>query len=192
MKVIFDFDDVLLKSTGQFKNWIFDCIQIVGVPRERIESYYKETRSNQFSLRNFINTLFVEANIQNISVEETYKKILEGCKSFINEKLVEVVKSTGKENCYIVTNGDFEYQMDKVDHSGVKDLFSEIYVVPGSKKEVIEKICVESPEEKVIFVDNREEFFSDIDMEKCKNLKTVLFDENGIENLLWNLKNTEL
>jgi len=183
MKLIFDFDDTL-SNNKLIKQRIFECLEEVGILRSESEKYYDEVRSDHspFSLKNFITNIFSSNKIDK-PISEIYEKILEICPSILNKKLLDLVHKIGKENCYLVTNGDFEYQNDKINKSGISGLFSEVVVVPGSKKQIIEKICFENLNEKVIFVDNKERFFADLDMEKCKNLKTVLFDEQGLENL---------
>ena len=84
---------------------------------------------------------------------------------------------------YIVTNGDEEFQRDKIRRLGVDMLVKEVSVVTGSKKEKIEEICKAFLEEEVIFVDDKNKFFVDINMEECPNLKTVIYNEYGLENL---------
>ena len=49
--------------------------------------------------------------------------------------------------------------------------------------EGIQNLCRKHADEEIIFVDNDANFFNDIDMMQCENLKTVLFNENGIGNL---------
>ena len=65
----------------------------------------------------------------------------------------------------------------------MNDYFSKVIVVPISKKEVVEEICQRYSSQDIIFADDKAIFFNDIDMEKCKNLKTVLFNEHGLKNL---------
>lgn|SRR3989338_732094 len=182
MKLIFDFDDTIFKNTGPFKEKIFSTLEKAGVSRDISEPYYREVREFEFSLKNFIAELFKREGIEK-NVEDVYEEIMSACKDCLNNDLVEIVKGASKENCYIVTNGESLYQKDKIERSGIAHLFSEIHTVPGSKKDVIEKICEQHIKEKIIFIDNSERFFADLDMERCKNLKTVLFDENGLKNL---------
>ena len=183
MKFIFDFDDVLLNNTGQFKPHMFACIAKAGVPRNVAEGHYKEKRVQEFSLRDFITHLFSKYEIAEPTIENVYTEIMGECKNFINTELVEVVKKLGKENCWIITNGEQVFNHDKVFMSGLDTLFSEIHIVPGSKKEIIEKICAENKNEKVIFVDDKAKFIDDINMTKCPNLKTILYDTHGLEKV---------
>lgn len=83
-----------------------------------------------------------------------------------------------------MSQGEKEFQLDKIQHSNINHLFSEINVVSESKKEMIERICSENQNSSIIFIDDKIEHFKDIDMGKCKNLKTILFDENGLQKLI--------
>ena len=189
MKIIFDFDDVLSYNTKNIKEHMYACLEKAGIPREESESFYIKTRGerklhgNQFSLKEFITTLFEKKGIKTVSEKKIYEDILSKIKNSLNMELIEIVKKIGKDNCYLVSNGDIEYQTDKVRKSGIKELFREFYPVTGTKKEIVEKICEKHKDEPVIFIDDRQYYFEDLDMEKCKNLKTILYDENGLEKV---------
>ena len=197
MKVIFDFDDVLFYNTKLFKEHMYSCLEKAGVPRDESESFYKETRGerklhgNQFSLKGFIATLLEKKEIKTVSGKKIYEDILGKIKNSLNTELIEIVKKVGKDNCYLVSNGDIEYQADKVRESGIEELFREFYPIPGTKKEIVEEICQRHKDEPVIFIDDRPYYFEDLDMEKCKNLKTVLYDENGLEKVCDAIKSAE-
>jgi len=101
---------------------------------------------------------------------------------FLNLELIEEVKRVGLENCFIVTNGEREFNTDKLQYSGIWDLFGgekRIRIVPGDKTEAIQKICAENPDTDIIFVDNRIDFLKGL--EGIPRLKTILYDENGLE-----------
>jgi FMN phosphatase YigB (HAD superfamily) len=182
MKYIFDFDDVLF-NTKKFKERIYTSVEKVGISREVEENYYQEFKKYAFSLKKFLSSLFAKEKKEQVSIDAIYEEIMFDCKSFLNEDLIKIVQSLGVGNSLIVTSGDEEFQMDKIKRAGVEPLFSQIVVVPGSKKEVIEKICSENKNEKIIFVDDKVKFFEDIDMSKCPNLETILYDAQGFEKL---------
>jgi len=139
------------------------------------KKYYLEVRRNEFSLKDFIATLFSRFNIK-LDVNQTYESIMQECPKFLNVALVEEVKRLGRENCYLVTNGQLSLQEDKIKRCGVASLFQEIYVVPGMKEDSVKKICDKNKEEEVIFFDDRQYFLDDI--ADCPNLKTILYDIN--------------
>jgi len=183
MKYIFDFDDVLFNNTSQFKKHMYKILAESGIPENKARERYLEVREKGFSIKNFINALQNFVIVNKINPEELHEKIMVESKNFVNLDIVEIIKHIGKANCYLVTNGLAEYQLDKIKRTRVDSLFSEIIVVPGTKKEAIEKICAKHINEKVIFVDDKEKRFSDLDFKKFPNLKTILYDEQGLDKL---------
>lgn len=175
MKYIFDFDDVLFNNTAQFKTHMFNVIAKAGVPEEQARAYYLEVREKEFSLLDFITTLFLKNKIKNPKINDVYEEIMKESPNFVNTELINQVTKLGKENCYIVTNGEKKFNQDKINYSEIGYLFKEIYIVPGSKKEAIQAICVENSNEEVVFVDDKVKFIEDIDLAKCPNLKTILW-----------------
>lgn len=175
MKYLFDFDDVLFNNTKQFKPHMYATLEAAGVPEKTAFEYYQTVREREFSLRNFILELLQKTGKDVNQTEEIYKTIMKEAKNFTNTLLLEKVKQLGKDNCFIVTNGDDKFNQDKIDYSGVGHLFSEIYIVPGSKKEIIYGICERFKDEKVIFTDDKIKFFEDLDLSKCPNLQNVLY-----------------
>lgn len=180
MKYIFDFDDVLLENDSKFKRHMYLCLEDFGVPQGAPESYYKEMRGRQFLPKKFISDLFTDTGI-NVNIEVAYNKILSEIKFYLNVEMLKIIKKLGKNNCYLVTQGYEEFQWDKIDKSNIKDLFCEVFVVPESKKVVIENICSKNRAEEVVFVDDRQKFFDELDFKKCPNLKTILYDKNGFD-----------
>ncbi|MEK7585978.1 MAG: HAD hydrolase-like protein [Patescibacteria group bacterium] len=183
MKLILDFDDTL-SNNKLLKEHIYKCLEEVGVLSATSEKYYKEVRATNtpFSLKDFLSSVLTRENTKG-DIEILYEKIMEICPTLLDTKLLEIVRKLGKDNCYLVTNGNYEYQMDKIEKSKIVQLFQKIIVVPGSKKEPIEKICTDNKDDKVVFVDNKEVFFKDLDMNVCNNLTTILYDEYGLESL---------
>jgi FMN phosphatase YigB (HAD superfamily) len=182
MKLILDFDDVLLSG---IKEQIFGALEKEGVPYEKAERYYVNARArpSPYSLKNFLGEVFDLENIDKSKGIAVYENILSTCPHLLNAEVVNIVKKIRKENSFIVTNGDEEYQKDKIKRSGIWPLFSEIYITHGNKKEIIENICLKYKDEKIIFADDKQKYFDELDMKVCKNLKTILFDQSGLEKL---------
>ena len=184
MKLILDFDDVLM-NTFLLKRKIAFSLFELGVPKEIADNYYEQRdKTVPFSLKFFLKSFLKKEKIESVSYLELYEKIIKICPDILNKEVVQIAQNAGKANSFIVTNGDKEFQMDKIRKSGIGSLFSEIHITNGSKKDIVENICLKNLNEKIIFVDNKIEFFNDLDMERCKNLKTVLYDENGFERLI--------
>ena len=192
MKLILDFDDVLM-DTSLLKKKISSSLYELGISKEIADNYYEQRdKSVPFSLKSFLLSFLKKEKIESVSFVDLYEEIMVICSDILNKEVVQIAKNIGKENSFIVTNGDKEFQMDKIKKSGIESFFSEIYITNGSKKDIIENICLKNLNEKVIFVDNKIEFFNDLDIERCKNLKTILYDVNGFENLVVEIKKSEI
>ncbi|MFA6257442.1 MAG: hypothetical protein WC671_00320 [Candidatus Paceibacterota bacterium] len=184
MKFIFDFDDVLFYNSEKLKKRIYSCLDKAGIPYDTAEAYYKKVRGGEFSLKDFISELINLENKKDINPVELHEEIMSECPNFINTELVNLVQKFGKENCYLVTYGGYEHQKDKVERSGLASLFSEIHIRGESKKDAVEKICLENKNEKVIFIDDVARHFENLDPQKCSNLKTILYVGQNTESLL--------
>lgn len=169
MKYIFDFDDVIFHTTKYRRERIFTLIEQAGISNEKIEEYYKIARLNCFSLKNMLDHFELPVSL--------YQKIISESKSFVNTEILKFILKLDKNDKYIVTYGDKKFNMEKLSHSGVFDLFlpQNIFIVQGSKKKIIESICVRHKKEKVIFIDDKEKEFIDLDLNKYPNLKTILY-----------------
>src|SRR3989344_1846391 len=153
MKIIFDFDDTL-SDNKNIKDLLYSALHEIGISYQKAEEYYKEERATDrpFSMKKFLeHTLDLENKNLGL-IPKMYEGILSPLPQMVNKDLLEMAKKVGKENCYIVTHGDEEYQEDKIGMSGIKEYFSEIHVVPGTKKEIIADICQRNPSEIIIFV----------------------------------------
>jgi HAD superfamily hydrolase (TIGR01509 family) len=175
MKFIFDFDDVLFHTTSKFKKHKDAILAKAGLPLNLSREYSEKERWNLFSLKKMLAHFSISPKL--------YEKIMEESKNYVNKELLEIIKKIGKSNCYLVTYGDEEFQKDKIKRTDVSPFFSEIIIVSDSKKEAIEKICAKYKNEKVVFIDDKAKHFENLDFKKCPNLKTILYDEKGLEKL---------
>lgn len=176
MKYIFDFDDVLF-NTKQFKEHIYTTFEKAGVSRDKVEEYYKRNHKRTQSL-------FKEMLIHFSLEENLYEELLKESKNSTNKELLKIIKNLEKENCHIITRGGKEWQLNKIKRSNIEPFFSEIIVVWESKKEAVEKICAKYKDEEVLFIDDKAENFKDLDFVKYPNLKTILYDEQGLEKFI--------
>jgi FMN phosphatase YigB (HAD superfamily) len=178
MKYIFDFDDVLFYTNKKFIPYEYLVLEKLGVSRADIDEYYKKLKLSNipFSMSKMLDNFSLP--------KESYDEVMRNNKNFINEDVLDVVKKIGRENCFIVTFGDEDFQRDKIKTAGIESLFSEIIVVGGSKKEEIEKICGRNKNEEVFFVDDKVEHLSEIDHAKCPNLKTILYMGQDLKSIL--------
>lgn len=180
-KYIFDFDDVLFYNTEKFKKHMYQCFEKVGVPNEVVKKYYTKERDKGFILRNLVDSVLQGEEIRSISTNDLTEMIMSECKNLINHELTARIRQIGADSCYLVTHGVTEYQREKINRTGLTPLFTQICIVQDTKKGSVEMICEQFVNEEVVFVDDKEKRFVDLDYEKHPNLRTVLYI--GLESI---------
>jgi FMN phosphatase YigB (HAD superfamily) len=148
-----------------------------GIPEPQAVAYYKEVRNREF----WIDDLIAHFNLP----EVFYKKLTdpEIIKKFIYTNLLDTVKLLGKENCIILTHGSKKWQLDKIVNSGIAENFSRILVVYHNKKEELKKLCLEFRDEQILFIDNDDKYFQDLNSQEFLNLKTLLYTGQDLNYL---------
>jgi len=188
MKYIFDFDDVLFNNTEQFKPHIFKVLAGVGIPEEEAKAFYyrPEVHEQEFSLMSFMKTLFLRFGVDVMLLESKYEEIMKPSILFLNTELIEQIKKIGVENCHIVTNGEKEFNKDKLKYTGIWDMFGKerIHIVPGEKTEVIQNICAQDRDSLYTFVDDKTKFLDEPGLLDIPNLKRIQFKKGEKLTLL--------
>lgn len=184
MKLIFDYDDVIVDSS-KIKAALFKVLADRGFPNAARDYALWRSSGKVFSYRDFL--VSVDSSLgfpENKELQDSlYNNIIAVSGSSVKPEILEIMKRYRPENCYIVTNGTEEDQMQKIRESIGEDSVRQIYVVSGSKRDVIKEICLRHKDEEVIFIDDKAHYLNDIHGEGYENLKTVLFNEHGLENL---------
>jgi FMN phosphatase YigB (HAD superfamily) len=174
-KYIFDFDDVLFFNTEKFKKHMYKCFEDVGVSYDTVKKYYKLEKEKGWVLRNLVTSILMGENIYFINADELTEKIMKECENFVNSELINRIIELEVGDCYMVTHGVTEYQLEKINRTNLKPLFNQIFVVQDTKKGPVEMICEQFKNEYVVFVDDKEKRFADLNFEKYPNLRKVLY-----------------
>jgi len=177
-KYIFDFDDVLFLNTEKFKKHMYECFEEIEVSQDTVKRYYKIEKEKGWTLPNLVASVLEGENITSVDKEELTEKIMGECKNFVNNELVDRIRTLQVEDCYMVTHGVKEYQLEKVDRTGLGPLFTQIFTVLDTKKGPVEMICEKFKDDKIVFVDDKEKRFTDLDFVKYPNLRKVLYIGN--------------
>jgi FMN phosphatase YigB (HAD superfamily) len=174
-KYIFDFDDVLFLNTEKFKKHMYKCFEEIGVSYDTVKKYYKIEKEKGWTLHGLVASVLKGENITKTDKKALSEKIMGGCKNFVNNELIDQIKKLEVKDCYMVTHGVKEYQLEKVTRIGVGPLFTQIFTVLDTKKGPVEMICEQFKDDEVVFIDDKEKRFADLDFEKYPNLRKVLY-----------------
>jgi FMN phosphatase YigB (HAD superfamily) len=176
MKIIVDFDDVLF-ITSKLKERFFTILAHHGIEGAQERYHFERKDDRPFSLMGFLKRVCEAEGVPDAAL--VYEEVMEICADCVNKELVETLQAIGSQNCYIVTNGDKEFQEDKLVRSGLYSFPREVIIVPESKKEAVEGLCRQFKDEEILFIDDKEKFFADINREVVPNLKTVQYVNEG-------------
>lgn len=185
MKIIFDFDDVLFDNVS-FKKKVFSYFEKYGLSSEVCESLYKKHRA-YFSLRKLYDEVSIytgktfSQNEFAIFREYTFSNF----DTYLNSNLVAIIEKVGKENCFILTAGDAQFQNEKIIESGlITHIHKEhILIVKDDKKESLLSLCTLHKDEIFVFVDDKEKHIQGAIDLHLSNLHVVLYDSNGFTRL---------
>ncbi|MFA6256903.1 MAG: HAD hydrolase-like protein [Candidatus Paceibacterota bacterium] len=168
MKYIFDFDDVLFHTKSNLKERVFEVYKRHGVSPEQIKEFDAiEGPVRGFSLKRLLAHFSLPL--------ELYHEIMHNNHEYVNLEMLKLAQAAGRENCFIVTYGDEEFQRAKIETAGLENFFREIFVVLDDKKKAVEQICEQFKDEPVIYIDDRERYFNNLDFKQYPNLKTILY-----------------
>lgn len=189
MKIIFDFDDVIFDSNA-FKQRIFSGLVSSGIPSDVIKDLYIGHRAT-FSPA----VLYREAveknglKISEKSINNAVNNLVQNIDSYIDHRIISLIDSFGKENCFIVTAGDKDFQKMKVSASLSDVVFDEhCFFVEKKKSEVLKSICEKYKDEPVIFVDDKSRYMDEANSLNIQNLHPVLYRHDGFDVLSLKIK----
>lgn len=186
MKIIFDFDDVLFDAKA-FKELMFFYLEERGIRNAREVYASMRAPEKTFPIIEYLAKL----EISKEEMDTVYEGIITPAKWLVKQEVLDVLSGTGKENAFVVSLGEEAFQRDKIESAlGDNVLDSHVIVVSSSKREEIIRIAMMFKDEDVIFVDDKVEFLDNLPMSELPNLKTVLFDETGLEKLKTAVKET--
>ena len=185
MKVIFDFDDVIF-DTKLFKKHIFSSLTQFNIDEDVVKEFYEKNRK-AFNLSSLLKEIVISSgvSVSDEELEDIVDMLLQDAVKYVDTKLIDLMKKIGLENCFIITAGEVEFQKQKLKISGVTDLLplGHIMIVGYDKKKKIKFICKTYQNERVIFVDDKEDHIEEAKHLALKNLHTVLYNERGFEVL---------
>ena len=180
MKVIFYFDDTIFDTKKFKEEALFNAFIQYGFTNEFVKNKYQEHRKENgvFELIDFINFVFDKSdkvfNSENIQYE-----IVKKINTYIKEEYRNLVTRLGRENVFIVSQGDEQFQRLKIKNADMEILAEEIIIVNGKKEEEIRNLCLRWDGEQVLFLDDK---FTNLILENIpSNLQQYFVgDENSL------------
>jgi len=171
MKIFIDFDDVLF-NTRKFKQDIIAVFEKNGVSQEKFrESYWGKTRDLDRQIK-FIQEKY---NIDTKNLEKDLVNLLTDLSAYIFDDVLDFLKSSDRENMYVVSFGFEEFQRQKIKNSALEKYFQDIVITDKLKSEAIGLIIDKYKiiDQELYFLDDRSEYLGEV-KNKFPEIKTVL------------------
>lgn len=166
MKAIFDFDDTIFdakrfKNEALFTAFLSQKNEYAKVTSKQVAKAYKEFRSQNdiFYINIFIDFVIKRLDLKEVDKELVMFAMSSKIERFVKEEYLSIFKKIGKANIFVLSKGEYNFQMFKISLANIIDKVDSIKIVQGSKIDVILNHCNAWSPEEVIFVDDKVENF---------------------------------
>jgi len=183
MKIVSDFNGVIFNNLALHEHYI-KFLEHKGIDSRLTELVYMKHSETgiPFSLRRFLWTLGIRADVRSVLDPHVYDEILLGCKRFLNSDVLEVFSSINKKDIILLTKGDKEYELDKISKSVGNDFAGEVILLTDGKKEILRHISDTHKNETIIVVDSDLTLMSDEQLKRNKNIIVIPFSRHAIND----------
>jgi FMN phosphatase YigB (HAD superfamily) len=165
MKIFFDFDDFFLDTGGAMIRDYFSLLKkLTGAIDKDINDVFERFSGAGFDHGELYSP---ERNIEFLkeNLDFDSEKALAAIRSFFTdirrylfEGTEDFLRTLSKDDIYLLTFGEKNFQNMKVDGSRLRDFFHEVIIVGGDKSEEIKRVAKRenfNPDETIVFADNR-------------------------------------
>ncbi len=178
-KIFIDFDDVVF-NTKQFKDDFRQMFVAHGISGEIFDKHYNDPNDSR-AIKTFdpwkqTENIGKELEIDTAFLAGLVDEFISGMARYLFDDVSEFVKAFGKENIWVVSFGECDFQTKKVMNSGIEKYVSNIVVTENLKSKAIGKILEKKKEAilgKIFFLDDRLEQIKDV-KEKFPKIHTIL------------------
>ncbi|MBT9169276.1 MAG: hypothetical protein DDT19_02632 [Syntrophomonadaceae bacterium] len=183
MKIFIDFDGVIF-NTELFKQQLIKCFFEAGVLKKDFEKshQYFENQKIPYSaikhlkfLKKFLKRKYSYKNDRSYScILKLVEKLFKNLRIYVFKDVEKFLKSFSKNDLYLLSYGDLNFQKQKIKGAGIFSYFKRIIVTNKSKAKIIKEIIKKdklSKSEKIIFIDDKLQFIEEVGL--VKNITTI-------------------
>ena len=172
MKLIIDFDDTIFDTERFKKEKLFPALTQYGVSKKVFEISYKKyyKKNTTYDVYKHLELLEKKFTIK-IDKALFSLQISKNLHTFIFPEYIRIFEKCGKDNIYIITQGEKEFQKLKIYSSLIQKKVKKILIVDDSKQNELERLCSLWSAELIIFIDDK---FKNLSFEnKSTNLRRI-------------------
>jgi FMN phosphatase YigB (HAD superfamily) len=180
MKIFVDFDNTIFDTKHKFLDRFFDVFYYYGVSREDFDNtlpHFSKTSLQTgecYSPKKHIKKIkkITGKNIDEKVFLQEMSEFLEDLEKYVFEDFYQFVNGFDKKDLIILSYGDYEFQKQKINGSGVVQFFEDVIITQGDKTKEIEKYMQDFPNEKIVLVDDKLGYFENAKKSKL-NIQTI-------------------
>lgn len=174
-KLFIDFDGTIF-STSRFKRDIFHLFKKAGYSEQEIEkTYWEECRDYKYSIEGNLRRLEKIRGYNKEKIDPLLEKIYRKVKKYVYKDTKTFLRKIDREKYKVnlLSLGDIGFQRLKVDHSGLVDLFQDIFITDQQKWLYLKNLLEQ--DEKFIIIDDR--------ADTTEKIKAIFPNSNSIRIL---------
>ena len=160
MKLILDFDDTIFdaksfKEESLFNPNTYNVFDMI-ISRADIREIYAEYRreSNIFNIRDFVKRVSASTNSE-VDIDKVLFNLSSSIKKYVKKEFLTIIEKAGRENVFILSQGDEEFQLFKINNSNLSDKVDRVHIVAQDKADKVREWCNVWSGEDVVFVDDK-------------------------------------
>lgn len=161
-KIFIDFDGTLF-STQEYKKSLFELYEKAGYSEEEVEkAYWAECQDYKYSLRGNLEKLELLRPYDHETIDPLVEESFARVPEYLYDDSINFVKSLDREKYEVnlLSLGDIEFQSEKINHSGITDLFDNVYITEQQKWDFLQDKI--GQDEKFVIIDDRDDTMREI------------------------------
>lgn len=180
MKIILDFDDVIFNTRKFIKDYkkVFAAF---GVPEKEFD-YPRERdargRVKTYDLKKHLKSTKKRLKVDVKKLEDNIADFIKQGGKYVFDDAFRFLEKFSGQQLYILSYGNKEWQARKIENSGVGRCFEKIIIVNSEKSNGI-GMLFKSPNECIMFVDDRVEHIEDVKRSHPQTITVLLQRKEG-------------
>lgn len=156
MKLVLDFDDTLFDTVRFKKERLFISLTRWGISATKFEESYKNYSEIHplYNLKNHLSLLKKEY-LLDFDVDEVGYEAVAHLELFVFPEYLDLISIYGRENIFILSQGDIDFQSLKIKHSEIDEKVEKIIIVDSNKEQKLTDLSLLWPSETIIFIDDK-------------------------------------
>lgn len=177
MKIFIDFDGVIF-NTELFKKPLIKIFFENGISKKDFDKSYQQFKKQKIPYSPIKHIEFLIKNkkrrYKNDRLYSGILKLLKNLKLYIFKDAEIFLKSFSKNNLYLLSYGDLNFQKQKIKGAKISDYFRRIIITNKNKAEIVKQIIKKDKFgklEKIIFIDDQPRNIKEVS--SIRNITTI-------------------